>query len=87
MELEKIIKKANIHFEERPDYIRFETNDDIIEVRPTSWELIVSEKDTGDEYNSEFETREKARDALINEIKELKIENDKIDDEEDDEND
>jgi len=71
----KVIKTANVNFEERADYIRFESQDDIIEIMPASWVMKITEKDTGDEYSNDFENKKDAREAMLTEIKSLKDEN------------
>lgn len=80
MEEEKVIKTANMNFTERPDYIRFESTEDIIEVMPASWVMRITEKDTGDEYSNDFENRKDAMKALVQEIKSLKNDNGKEED-------
>lgn len=54
--------------EERPDYIRYEDDDDIIEIRPCAWELVIREKDSGEVFDDEFDTREEAKKAMDEEI-------------------
>lgn len=64
-------------FEEKPDYIIYEDDSDIIEVRPTGWEMVIKEKDADEdsEYVEEYETREEARAAMMKEIQKIDIEN------------
>lgn len=58
-----------------PDYfIRFETNDDIIEVKPLGWELVITAKDSGQEYGDDFETKKEAMEAFEKEVKKLESE-------------
>ena len=66
---------SKVTYDETPDYIRYETDDDIIEVKPTSWELIITEKDSDEEWSDEFETKEEALEAMDKEIEDLENEN------------
>ena len=61
-------------FKEKPDYIRYENDLDIIEVSPIKWELKITEKDSNNEYYNQFETREEALKALKDEVALLKKE-------------
>jgi len=71
-------------FEERPDCIRFENDLDIIEIRPASWELYIKEKDSGEEYYDEFETKDEAKEQMKEEIEDSREEDN--DDNDEDEN-
>lgn len=61
-------------YEERPDYIRLETEDDIIEIKPIGWEISIKEKDSGEEYGEDFETKDEALNALKEEIDKMQNE-------------
>jgi hypothetical protein len=60
---------------ERSDYIRFEDNNDIIEVMPATWKTVVTEKDSGDVFENEFETKKEAIKDMNQEIEALDKEN------------
>lgn len=67
---------------DRPDLIRYEDDYDIIEVRPTSWEMIITDKETGEEYDGgEFDNREEAYEAFKEEIYNLENDRDQAEDE------
>jgi hypothetical protein len=58
-------------YEEQPDHIKYEDDDDIIEVVPNGWKIKITEKDSGDIYEDEFETKEEAITAIKEEIKKV----------------
>ena len=57
--------------EDKPEFIRYEDDNDIIEIRPCAWELVIKEKDSGQVFDDEFDTREEAKQAMMEEIKKL----------------
>ena len=61
--------------EESPDQLRYEDENDIIEIVPASWKIVIHEKDSGDEFEHEYPTKEEAVAALKKEVEELQIEN------------
>ena len=65
-------------FEEKPDYIRFENDLDVIEVVPIKWELRITEKDSENKFFDQFETRDAALKAMKDEIVNLKKERQKV---------
>lgn len=70
----------NERFIERPDLIKFENDNDLIVVRPSGWELYIKEKDTGEEYSDEFQSRDEAKNVLIKEVEDSRQENEGDDD-------
>jgi len=59
------------------DLLRYEDENDIVEVKPAGWRLNITEKDSGDVFEDEFETKEAAIKAMQEEIECLKQENGK----------
>jgi hypothetical protein len=70
----------NERFIERPDLIKFENDLDFMVVRPSSWELYIKEKDTGEEFTDEFPSKDEARNVLLKEIADSNKENQDEDD-------
>ena len=72
---------------ERPDLFQYEDDDDIIVARPKGWEIVIFEKDTGNNYvKGQYDDKEKAAEAFKEEICEspADIEFDYSDEEDDD---
>lgn len=64
-------------FDEKPDHIIYKSEHDTIEVRPSKWELVITEKENEEEeIYAEFDTRDEAREAMMDEIKHLEGEDD-----------
>jgi hypothetical protein len=55
-------------YEEQPDHIRYENDVDIIEVVPERWKLKITEKDSGEAFEDDFDTKEEVVQAMKNEI-------------------
>jgi len=78
-------KNAKQKIEERPDFLRYEDDHDILECRPTGWEVTLKEKDTGAIFDyGQYATREEAVREFHNQIEEQQeIEEDATDEIED----
>jgi len=71
---------------EKPDLLQYEDDDDIIVARPKGWEIVIFEKDSGDNYvKDSYEDREKMIEAFMEEVGEhTDVEYDFSDEEDDD---
>lgn len=66
---------------EKPDLVRYEDDEDLIEVRPSGWEMYIRDKETGEEYSEDYETKEEALEEMREEIEEKEEENGEEDEE------
>jgi hypothetical protein len=72
-------------FVERLDLVRYENDDDIIVIRPSSWELCIKDKETGEEYYDDFDSKSDALEEMNEEIEASKEdENDEVNEKDDD---
>ena len=78
-------KNAKQRVTEARDLIRYEDDHDILECRPVGWEVVLKEKDTGDEFDyGQFITRDEASREFYNQLEEQQeIEEDAADEIED----
>ena len=59
-------------FTEAPHFVKYEDEDDIIIVRPATWEVVIQEKDTGKKYLvGNYDTKAEAKEAMFEELDEL----------------
>jgi len=64
-------KNAKQKIVEKPDFLRYEDEHDIIECKPVGWEVTLKEKDTGDVFDyGQFITREEAKREFYNQLEE-----------------
>jgi len=61
-------KRGKFDFDDGQIHIRYEDEDDVMEIRPVAWEFVIKEKDSGDEYSTEFDFLEDAKTAMQEEI-------------------
>lgn len=69
----------------KPDLMKFEDTDDILTMKPIGWEVVLKEKDTGEEYDfGQYTEKEEAEKVFNNELDKIKNP-EKLDEEKSDE--
>ena len=62
---------------EKPDLVKYEDEHDILLLKPTGWEVILTEKDTGSVFDfGQYIDKEEARKVFDEELKNMKSDED-----------